>query len=127
MREPLKAARADQPPMPPSYLKELAAEEWQRVAPELWRLGLLTMLDIAALAVYCAAFARWRRAIELLAAQKMTIVTDTGLRTHPLVTIANVTARDMTKFGAAFGLSPAARHQLGGVEPSGSKFEGLLA
>jgi hypothetical protein len=61
------------------------------------------MLAIAALLAYCAAFARWRRAT---AGQKMLIVTDTGLRTHPLVMIANVTARDMTKFGAAFGVRP---------------------
>jgi hypothetical protein len=63
------------------------------------------MLDIAALAAHWAAFARWRRATELAAGQKMPII-DTGLRTHPLVTIANVTARYMTKFGAAFGVHP---------------------
>ncbi len=52
-----------QPPLPP-ILPELSAgdalEEWHRVAPGLHLFGLLTALDMAPLAAYCAAFARWR-------------------------------------------------------------------
>jgi phage terminase small subunit len=55
--EPLQTA---EPPKPPRYLTRLAAAEWRRLAPELHRLGLLTVVDVAPLAAYCQAYARWR-------------------------------------------------------------------
>jgi P27 family predicted phage terminase small subunit len=44
-----------------------AADEWWRIAPTLHRLGLLAVLDVAPLAVYCKAYDRWRTASEVLA------------------------------------------------------------
>ena len=51
----------------PPFVTGYAADEWDRVAAELHRLGLLTVLDIAVLAVYCMTYVRWRTAEELLA------------------------------------------------------------
>ena len=62
--EPLQTA---EPPKPPRYLTRLAAAEWRRLAPELHRLGLLTVVDVAPLAAYCQAYARWRAGEEALA------------------------------------------------------------
>jgi phage terminase small subunit len=39
-----------------------AAAEWARTAPRLQRLGLLTEVDLDALTLYCATFARWKTA-----------------------------------------------------------------
>ena len=44
-------------PRRPSWLSPEAREEWRRLAPELTRLGLLTLLDRAALTIYCDACA----------------------------------------------------------------------
>jgi P27 family predicted phage terminase small subunit len=54
-------------PEPPPFLVGYAADEWWRVAPELHRLGLLTLVDVMPLAAYCEAYKRWRTAEELLA------------------------------------------------------------
>jgi P27 family predicted phage terminase small subunit len=61
------ARKAADPSEPPDFLSAYARDEWRRVAPELHRLGLVTTLDVALLAVYCTAYARWRTAEELLA------------------------------------------------------------
>ena len=49
-------------PKPPADLSGDARDEWARVAPELYRVGLLTSLDRSALAAYCQLYARWREA-----------------------------------------------------------------
>lgn len=115
-------------PKPPDYLGKDARAEWLRVAPELYRLGLLTVIDISALAAYCNAFGRWTAA-EREVGDKLTIETSNGNTVqNPLVGIANAAARDMVKFAAEFGLSPAARRRLSAVvERPAGKFDGLIA
>ena len=53
-------------PPPPEFLSEYARAEWDRIAMELYRLKLLTVVDIAPLAAYCEAYAKWRTAVEKL-------------------------------------------------------------
>jgi P27 family predicted phage terminase small subunit len=126
-----EATRADECPAPPDALNEHAREEWRAVAPELHRLGLLTILDVAALAAYCSARARQRQAEEAI--ERLDTLTVTGAngmqRAHPLVRIASTAAADALRIGAHFGLSPISRLRLSGMEPPGpaGKFDGLLA
>jgi P27 family predicted phage terminase small subunit len=96
----------EQPPTPlepPDFLSAYARDEWRRVAPELHRLGLLTTLDVAILAAYCSAYARWRTTEELLAGM------DANGRPKALIRIATQAARDMARCGREFGMSPAMR------------------
>jgi P27 family predicted phage terminase small subunit len=53
-------------PEAPSFLTGYAADEWWRVAPELHRLRLLTVVDVMPLAAYCQAYDTWRTAVETL-------------------------------------------------------------
>src|SRR5262249_50272328 len=62
-RRPLNAREPKAAPAtltPPAWLKGLAVAEWQRIAPVLHRLGILTEVDDIALAAYCQTYARWR-------------------------------------------------------------------
>src|SRR5262245_56995628 len=54
-------------PEPPPFITGYAADEWWRTGPELHRLGLLTAVDVPALACYCYSYAQWRLASEALA------------------------------------------------------------
>ena len=54
-------------PEAPLFLTGYACDEWYRAAPELHRLGLLTVLDTMPLAAYCQAYHHWRTASEVLA------------------------------------------------------------
>jgi hypothetical protein len=49
-------------PEKPDYLDAEASKEWDRIVPELERLGLLTQLDRAMLVSYCQA---WSAVVEL--------------------------------------------------------------
>jgi len=126
-RPPPEPAALERCPEAPSYLPELAREEWNRVAPGLWAIGLLSVVDTACLAAYCASYALWRRASEEL--DSLTVQTKSGdLRRHPLIKVISDSAADMGHYAGEFGLSPVARTRLAqGHQPPPSKFDGLLA
>lgn len=53
-------------PDAPPHLSPEAREEWERLALELYELGILSTIDRAALAAYCQAYGRWVEAEEQL-------------------------------------------------------------
>lgn len=109
-REPKPAPVA--PPCP-DWLDADAKREWKRVAPELEKLGLLTRVDMAALAGYCQSYATWRACQMVLAKQGMTFETATGYVTQrPEVSIGNKALDQVRAFCAQFGLTPSARARM---------------
>lgn len=98
---------------PPAHLTAEARREWRRVLPELERLGLLTVVDRAALAGYCQAYARWVEAEEKLSEYGMVGVTPSGyVQQLPYVSIAQKQLDLMRRFAAEFGFSPASRSRV---------------
>src|SRR6516162_2442649 len=84
-------------PEAPAFLSDEAREEWRRIAPELFRLRLLTALDVAALSAYCQSYAHWAEAERALAKMAADDPIGRGLTinggrgamvTNPLVRIA---------------------------------------
>ena len=126
-------------PEPPEFLSSFARDEWWRVAPELWALGLLTVLDTASLAAYCYSYGIWREAAEALErvgardeqTRGLLIRTQDGnARRNPLIKVAADAAAAMVRYAGEFGLTATARSRLAaGVygQPGPSKFDGLLA
>ena len=135
----VEPAVAPECPSPPSFLDGFARDEWWRVAPELHRLRLLTILDVGCLASYCVSYSRWRTAEEALARMAerdedarglMIRSADGGRKANPLVRIASQAADDMIAVAGLFGMTPVARSRLAagiyGQPPGPSKFDGLL-
>jgi P27 family predicted phage terminase small subunit len=124
-------------PDPPDYLLDDAAGEWRRVAPELHRLGLLTIVDLHTLTAYCSAYGRWiaaeRVIAELARSDKkfggMAARNDAGhIVQNPIVQVAARAARDMVQFAVQLGMTPVARMKLAaGPVKKASKFDGLVA
>jgi P27 family predicted phage terminase small subunit len=135
--QPLQLLEA---PPPPGFIEAYATEEWLRLAPELHRLGLMTIVDSAPFAAYCVAFARWRTAEEALAVMAAKDPVMRGLIVkgkhgtaveNPLVYTSRRAAQEMLRFAQEFGFTPAARSRIqagvsGGQAPV-SKFGDLLA
>ncbi|MBO4221968.1 phage terminase small subunit P27 family [Bradyrhizobium neotropicale] len=127
----------DDCPEPPDFLTGYASDEWWRIAPELHRLGLLTIVDIAPLASYCVSYERWKTAEEALkrianndpVMHGLMIKKDANAVVNPLVGIARKAAGDMVRYASEFGLTPAARSRIaaGVGEQEQGKFAGLLA
>ena len=105
----------------PSQPKHLCAEaraEWDRLAPVLVRLKLLSKLDRAAFAAYCQAWARHVEAEEQIAKASALAFTHNGYPiVNPWATISKQSVDQMCKFLSEFGLTPAARTRISAPEP----------
>jgi P27 family predicted phage terminase small subunit len=100
---------AAQPIACPAHLAGEAKAEWERVAPLLAAVKLLTPLDRAAFAGYCQAWARWVEAEKIIARSGDVLKGDKGLYQNPYLAVANRALEHIAKFLAEFGLSPASR------------------
>ena len=105
-------------PKCPTWLHKDAKKEWKRIAPQLERLGLLTQVDMAALAGYCESWAQYKRSIEFIHkhGEVYPIKDDEGrvkyLQQVPQVSIANKALQQVRAFCAEFGLTPSARGRM---------------
>lgn len=108
--EPEPRARLARRPKNLDWLPPEAQAEWRRMAPDLAKLGLLTVLDRTALAAYCQAYASWKEAVEVLNTKGKTYVTPQGvMRQRPEVAMARDASRLMLAYAAEFGMTPSAR------------------
>jgi P27 family predicted phage terminase small subunit len=111
----------------PSWLPLKAKREWRRIVPELKRLGLATMVDLAALAAYCVAFGELQEATEILEAEGRILAEPiyqwdkeaqekrkVGEKKyeHPAVRLQRDALGRVKAFLPEFGLSPSARSRL---------------
>jgi phage terminase small subunit len=98
-----------------------ASDEWSRVAPVLWSMGLLSPLDVGPFAGYCWAFGLWRLAVEQQG--------EASPAERPvLAKIARDACRDAVRYAALFGMMPSARTRVApSKRPGPSKFADLLA
>lgn len=115
---------------PPIWLEgEVALTEWHRVTKELKTAGRLSLVDQAAVAVYCDAYARYQQASERLRKEGLTVFGEKGGEyPHPALRALNDAARIMSKAQSEFGFTTAAREKLAPaappVDPKRAKFFG---
>jgi P27 family predicted phage terminase small subunit len=97
----------------PEHLDTVAKQEWDRVSAELISIGLLTSVDRAALAAYCAAYSRWVKAEQAIQKHGEVIKTQSGNAIqNPYVGVANRALDLMHKFLSEFGMTPSSRSRL---------------
>lgn len=118
-------------PTPPKHLNNIAKKEWKRVAKELEPLGLLTTIDMAALAAYCMAYSRWVEAEDMIRQHGMLVKSPNGYPMQsPYLAIANKALDQMKGFLTEFGMTPASRSRISVEDNSkknSSKLSGLLS
>ena len=113
-------------PRCPRELSPTAKKEWRRITPELARLGLLTRIDRAALAMYCDHYGRWLEAIAALQKYGVVIKSPSGfLMQSPYVAIANKAGEQVRLLLSEFGMSPSSRTRVHAVPaiPQDDPFE----
>jgi P27 family predicted phage terminase small subunit len=104
-------------PTAPDFLDVIALTEWNRVIDEMYTIGTMTACDVGVLAAYCVSWSNMIQAKRQLTAQStpenpgglLTITIHGNVIQNPLVGICNTAARDMARYAAELGLSPASR------------------
>lgn len=110
INEPKPISKA---PKCPSWLEAEAKKEWRRVAKGLEQIGALAEIDMAALAGYCQAYARWKEAEEFISKHGSLVKTPSGYwQQVPQVNIASSYLKIMLKCCEQFGLTPSARSRI---------------
>lgn len=101
-------------PACPRELTDDARKEWKRITAELEKVGLITQLDRAALAVYCQAYGDWLHARRMLGSGEDYVeTTPSGYRQMGVwVQLANRAAEQMRQFASEFGMTPSARRNV---------------
>ena len=106
-------------PKPPPHLDPVAKKEWKRIAPELYSLGLLSVVDRAALEGYCENYAIWVHMKRAIAAQGGYAEYIAGKNSQTIPELATMkSAWVMVKaFAAEFGMTPSSRGRMNVERP----------
>lgn len=103
-------------PPRPDFLTAVAAEEWDRIVADLVKVGLVSTIDRAELAIYCQAWADWKCAREKLhelQEEGFIEIAPSGYRQIGVwMQIANRAEERLRAAGVSFGMSPSARARL---------------
>jgi len=101
-------------PEKPDWLNAAAAEEWDRIVPQLLALGLLTDLDRAVLVKYCQA---WAAVVELereIEENGWWVPTgEGGRRRNPAAASLREAWERLQSAASEFGMTPVSRSRLG--------------
>lgn len=115
-------------PEMPKGLRPTARREWKRITRDLMQLGVLTVIDGKALAMYCDAYADWQEAQRdcvkhglvldapvLDDANQPIVIAGRALtvrKVNPAFTVKTSAMKTMKAFLIEFGLTPASRSKL---------------
>jgi P27 family predicted phage terminase small subunit len=119
----------DELPARPGWLSARAADEWDRVLPDLAAMGTAKAVDASGLAAYCEAVALMITLADVLAKSGPLIVgADGGVHKNPAVAQFRDAASQVRLWAREFGFTPAARQPLKvDVEHHGLSAERLLS
>lgn len=117
--QPLRPKRT---PSMPGWLPEDAQRIWRQHARALWQAGLLTEIDVDALATLCETTALYRTALQMIEEHGAVAMTDKGY-SHPTawVSVRNNALKQMRALWQEFGMTPAARTRVEVQKPQEEK------
>ncbi len=97
----------------PSWLSPGAKAEWQRLAPEMKRLGLLTALDVAMFSCLCEAYSIFVELVKDINENDMTYKTQKGFtRARPQLDMMFKAMRELMTLCQQFGMTPVSRGRI---------------
>ncbi|GAF84142.1 unnamed protein product [marine sediment metagenome] len=99
-------------PKKPAWLDKIARREWNRMCKLLAPLGLLSVIDGAALGIYCQAFSKLVQTEKVIAEHGMVYVDGLTLKTRPEVLIAEKAMKTLRATAAEFGMTPSSRSRI---------------
>lgn len=117
-------------PKPPYWMRSTAKTLWKYLAPQLEKLGLLTLIDGAAFEAACENYATWVYCEKYLIKHGLTYVavtkSGTLIQQRPEVLIGNKALLAFKAFCVEFGLTPSSRSGIS-VKPACEEFDPMEA
>ena len=103
-------------PRAPQHLNKVAQKEWRRMVKELHPIGLLTNIDLTALAAYCSLYSLWIDANQQIQKHGTLIKAQSGFPMQsPYLQISNKAQMEMRKWLVEFGGTPSSRRRVDAV------------
>ncbi len=97
-------------PVAPEHLSEEGLNEWRRITPILFDLGLLSDLDMATLAMYCQVWGRVVKYEKIIEKEGELLITEKGNTIlSPNMWVVNKAMEQCHKYLTEFGMTPASR------------------
>lgn len=110
----------------PKTLQGQARSEWRRITRELMSVGMISGLDLAALSIYCSAYAQWIEAQEQVKKLGAVVKSPSGFPIfNPYWSIANKAAEQMLKVASEYGLTASSRSRLHATPPAPANDESI--
>ena len=106
---------------PPTWLKNEGLRVWKRLAPKLYGIKILTVVDSETFARYCNNFGRWIKLQRNIQKEGEYYDTGTGFaRPHPAMMIVLRLEPVLERAEDRFGLNPSERQRLFAARAQGS-------
>jgi P27 family predicted phage terminase small subunit len=100
-------------PGPPAHLSSDEKTKWKSLVKELHALGLVTVLDLDQISMYCVLWMRWVKAEKMVREKGEIIKTAAGnIIQNPYLSIANRALEQLCKLGVEFGMTPSSRTRI---------------
>jgi P27 family predicted phage terminase small subunit len=106
---------------PPETLSPAARTHWDRYAPELIEIGVLTRWDTDAFAMAMEALARYWAATRLVNGSALLVQGSSGLAKNPALLVQRDAELTFMQYGGRFGLTPSDRTAIKMNGPSAAK------
>jgi len=133
---PAEAAQTDAPEKAvvvvaaPTWLKKEGLKIWDRLAPRLISMKLLSPIDAEPFGRYCQNFARWAKMQRILDEEGEVYESESAhgklKRVHPAFLIGDRVERQLLAAEDRFGINPAERQRLYAARASQPTFPGEL-
>jgi len=95
----------------------VAMAEWNRLIPELVRIGLIAEIDAASLASYCLLISLAHKASDSIRADGVLVVTSGGVKKNPACGLLFDAVRGIKALAVEFGLTPSSRSRVSHATP----------
>lgn len=102
---------------PPDWLEGVALQEWNRLAPEMVSLGVLTIIDRDSLAFYCEAVSDAKYLRKILKEDGLLIPGERGIVKHPAMQLYREACTRILRFAQELGFTPASRARVRSSQP----------
>ena len=113
----------------PDGLDKVGRKAWRALCQSLELLGILSIVDVHSLEIYCHCYSGYREALSKVNEFGQVLMQNGNPKRNPYSTEVHMHRAELLKLQAEFGLTPATRSRLTvpGTQPSFDVLDELLA